>query len=246
MKLRSKVVINLLLLNSLIFLNCKSFWGYDYEADPIPDSATISGKVINLFTSEPVYYAKVQVASQFTRTDENGEYILHYFYESDEDRDKPVPITISAMNYFSYSKSIIIYPQNNFFDAALEYAAPLISKLVLVDYDGNDSIYVCQTLVKDYQGAEGISSVIASFIYWNTNRNQIEKDEVLMEFNHYLSNEEAFYQVIYYPINPIEFDTLIFQHQVAVDVFDSNGYHNSAIINTIGIGPDSLLFPVQF
>ena len=231
-----------LLFSFLILLNCDNFWGYNYDADPIPNSAPVSGKVTNLFTGEPVYDAKVQVGSQSTRTDENGEYLLQYLYKSDEDRNQPVSITVSATNYFSYSTFRIIYPQNNFFELTLEYAAPLISKAVLVDYYGDGETFVCQALVKDYQGIGEISSAIASFLYMNTSTNMIQHDNKVMSFHHSLSGIESYYQVIYYPLT--EYPDLSFLQRASIVVTDSSGYHNSAITNSTI--PDSLLFPVQF
>jgi hypothetical protein len=240
MRLWLKIAV-FLLFSSLVFFNCDNFWGYDYDADPIPNSATINGKITNLFTGEPVYDAKVQVGGQSARTNANGEYSLEYQYQSDEDRNKPVQITVSATNYFSYSTSVIIFPQNNFFDATLEYAAPLISKAVLVDYYENDSTYVCQALVKDYQGADEISSVLASFLYWNTTTRTIQPDEVEMTFDHSISANEEYFQTIYQPLT--EYQDLIFLERASIVVTDSSGYHNSIIVNSTT--PDSLLFPVQ-
>jgi hypothetical protein len=240
MRLWLKITV-FLLFSSLVFSNCDNFWGYDYNADPIPNSATVNGKITNLFTGEPVYDAKIQVGAQSTRTNGDGEYSLEYQYVSDEDRNEPVQITVSAKNYFSYSTLVIIYPQHNFFDAALEYAAPLISKAVLVDYFGNDSTYVCQALVKDYQGADEISSVIASFQYWRNSTNTGESDDKTMSYHHSLSDTEAYYQIIYHPFTEIQ--DLSFLGLVSIVVMDSSGYHNSAL-NRSTI-PDSLLFPVQ-
>lgn len=231
-----------ILFASLILFNCDNFWGYDYDADPIPNSAPISGKITNLFTNEPVYDAKVQAGSQSTHTNENGEFLLHYSYMSDEERNKPVHVTVTAANYFSYSRTIIIFPQDNVFNAALEYAAPLISKAVLVDYFGDGDTFVCQALVKDYQGAEEIASVLGSFLYWNTDTNMAQVDDVAISFDHTFSDLEAYYQLIYHPIT--EYENLSFLQRVSIVVTDSSGYHGSIVISSTST--DSLLFPVQF
>ena len=243
MKLCSKFVLYLLLLNSFIFLTCKSFWGYDYDADPIPNSATITGRITNLFTKEPVYDAQVQVASQSIHTDEDGKYTLHYLYESDEEQNKRVPITISAANYFSYSNSIIIYPQNNFFDAQLEYAAPIIQKVVVVDYYNNNSMIVCQALITDYQGIKDISSITVSFFYFNNDSRELYTDKVLMDLHHAQSQNDAFYQTTYFP-HFSELPQISFLELSEISVIDSAGYSDSTEVTTFIPDSNSVLFPI--
>ena len=100
----------------LMLFGCEKFVGYNYDADPIPNTAVISGSLSNIFTDEPIIYAQVLVGSQTTKTDQDGQYLLYYAFESDEDRNKPVDVVFSAPNYYTLSKSYIIYPGQNQFD----------------------------------------------------------------------------------------------------------------------------------
>jgi hypothetical protein len=224
----------------LMLYGCEKFVGYNYETDPIPNTTMINGSISNIFTGEPVIYAQVRVGSQTTKTDQDGQYLMYYTFESDEDRNKPVDVVFSAPNYYSLSKSYIIYPGKNQFDGRLTYAAPLIPKTAFVQIDSVDTFLVCQALVFDYQGAEDIISVTASFIYFSYVKRANFFIERELEFMERYSDQASFYQVIY---TPMEGEQFRFENRCSVIAIDREDYHCSVTLNLDFQNPDTLLFP---
>ncbi|GAB4363239.1 MAG: hypothetical protein Kow0042_00880 [Calditrichia bacterium] len=147
----------------IFFSGCKEFTGYKYDADPLSEQARIQGTIINIFTGKPVEDALIQFGELKTLTDENGQYFLVYPLGPDESRDKPVPITITARNYESYRDSLILYPQTMEYHAQLVYAAPIIEQTAMVPV--TSGLFVCEAVVRDYQGITDIDSVKATIWY---------------------------------------------------------------------------------
>jgi len=224
----------------LVLFGCEKFVGYNYEADPISDTAVIRGSISNIFTDEPVIYAQVLVGSQTTRTNQDGQYLMYYAFEGDEDRNKPVDVVFSAPNYYSLSKRYIIYPGHNRFDARLTYAAPLIQKTAFVQIDSLETFLVCQVLIFDYQGAEDIVSATISFFYLNFVQKEIFFVEEEMEFVKKYSDQACFYQVIY---TPMEGEVIRFENRCSIVAIDKEEYSDTATVNLNLQNPDTLLFP---
>jgi hypothetical protein len=182
-----------LLLSLLTLINCDTdrFLGYNYEAESLVESAPISGRVTNIFTSAPVTSATIKIGSYETLTDINGGYLLVYSLGTDEERDRPIPVTVSAPNYFSKSLETIIYPQALELNFSLEYAAPIIESAVITP---RDILTVnCDATVFDYQGVDDIDSVIAVFTYFDSlkARTEIPVDMTRLQI---LSQNRAAYQ----------------------------------------------------
>lgn len=148
------LVISVLIINSC---DLDKLTGYKHDADPIPDSAILFGTIRNKFNLEPVKNAAVVVGSQTAFSDTNGQYSFYYRLDQDEERNKPVPIGITAHNYLPLDSAIVIFPQNEF-NKKLEYAPPIIKRMVLLNG-------VCQAEIFDYQGAEDIMEVYGKFNY---------------------------------------------------------------------------------
>jgi hypothetical protein len=241
MKLCSKFFLNLLLLNSFIFLNCENFWGYNYDADPIPNSATITGKITHFFTNQPVPDATVQFGSQSAQTDSNGQYLLSYIFEGDEDRDKPVKVHVSAHNYYSKIDSTKIFPQINHYDAKLKYAAPIIQRAVIVDLMEVDSL-LCQVHVTDYQGRQNISEITVSFFYLNNSKGEISVDKLPMAYHHSQGNWDLFYQLWYKPRDLSELPQSSFLELSEIFVKDFGGFSDSTTLDNFTTHAIELLF----
>jgi len=224
----------------LLFHGCEKFVGYNYDADPLPRVAIITGNITNTFTGEPIIYAQIQVGTQQTKTDQYGQYLMYYAFESDEDRNKPVKLVFSAPNYYSSSYSHIIYPGNNQFDTQLTYAAPIIQKTAFVQIDSVDTVTVCQVLVFDYQGADDIASATASFVYMHIAQNTTFLVEKEMEFVERYSDQASFYQVVYQPW-PVKIYS--FENKCTVVATDSEGYTDGVSLKIDAQNPDTLLFP---
>jgi len=195
---RSTYLIRLFLFWILIFfLSCDSdrFLGFKYSADKLPTTAPVRGRVINKFTDDPVAEARVQIGSQVTFTDTTGQFFLNYFLQPDDQRNKPVPIRISATNYFTYNTSLVIYPTNNFLEAKLEYAAPIVEAAIQKNS-------ICQAIILDYQGIQTLDSVSVTFHFWY---NRVKENTVQfpLQLKRIVGNR-GYYEV--------RFDTFIFEY----------------------------------
>ena len=146
----------------LLITGCEKYIGFQYEAPSSHKIARITGKITNTFTGEPVPDANVIFGYQQTVTDKYGKYKIDYLLRDDDQRDKPVPVEISAFNYNTKTSELIIFPQETTLDATLDYAAPIIRKYyygVGIDYT------TYEVMVQDYQGVGDIRSVIVVFYY---------------------------------------------------------------------------------
>ncbi len=241
MKRKGKLLLLLPSFIVFIFYNCDNFWGYDYQADPIPNSATITGRITHFFTDQPVSDAKVQFGSQSTQTDENGEYLLSYIFEGDEDRDKPVTVSIDAHNYYSLNDSIKIFPQTNYYHAKLKYAAPIIQQAVIVNFIEIDSL-ICQAHITDYQGRKNISSITVSFFYFNDSTRELSVDKMPMSYHHSQGSWDLFYQLYYEPRDLTELPQVSFLELSEIVVKDFGGFSDSTIIDNFTTHTSELLF----
>ena len=163
----------LLLLIGFLLAGCdlEKFTGYDHDAQPVPNSARIYGKITNRFTGEPVEKALIRIGEQATFSDANGAYDFFYFLAEDDERNRPNRLTISASKYNRIDTSLVIFPENRV-NKKMEYAAPIITRIALVGG-------ICQAEIFDYQGFEDISTVYGSFYYghygerlWTLNTSQ--------------------------------------------------------------------------
>lgn len=171
--------------------NCEKYFGYNYDAESLIESVSISGTVTNSFTSQPVSSASVKIGVYETFTDKNGDYLLIYPLGSDEERDKPIPVLVSATNYFPDSLNIIIYPQPLELKFSLVYGAPIIESAALVPSDPPTA--TATAVVFDYQGVNDIDSVAAIFTYFDSLNVKTEK-VVPMFRTRILSDNQAEYQ----------------------------------------------------
>lgn len=154
-----RILVSVLFCSVITTVGCdlNEFTGYKHDADPIPDSALLFGTIRNKFTLDPVNKATLIIGTQSTLSDTNGEYFFYYHLDQDEERNKPVPIGVFAHNFLPLDSAIVIFPQNEF-NSNLEYATPIIKRMVLLNG-------VCQAEIFDYQGAEDIAEVYGKFYY---------------------------------------------------------------------------------
>jgi hypothetical protein len=113
--------------------------------------------VKNKYNFLPVESAMVMAGTQATYTDSAGNYLLHYHYTEDDDRNKEVPIKIRAKNYLVLDTLMVIFPENEL-NVFATYAAPIIQNHALIGS-------ICQAIVFDYQGANDIIRVYGKFAY---------------------------------------------------------------------------------
>jgi hypothetical protein len=215
----------------LFLLSCDTdrFLGFKYSADKIPETAPVSGTVLNKFTDDPVAGARVEIGSQVTFTDSSGHFFLNYFLQADNQRDKPIPVEIIAKNYLPFKTSLIIYPSENTLNVELEYGAPIIEAAVQKDS-------ICQAIILDYQGIPTLDSVSVTFHFWYPG---VKESEVQfpLQLKRMVGNR-GYYEV--------RFDTFIFEYgflkedNFLIYVHDKDGFETRKRFTTFNV--QQLLF----
>ena len=151
----------------LVFLMtaCKveEFTGFKIETISQNESLRLSGHVISYYTSDSVMAAFVTIGSRQAITDDQGEFSIFYVLSESEKRNKPTPVDIFAENYYPYHSLLYLSQQNTHFVFYLKYAAPIILDATAVFQRTYEYDYICQAIVKDFQGVSTIQYVKAVF-----------------------------------------------------------------------------------
>jgi hypothetical protein len=225
-----RTVLTMFVLVAGLSCDLEKFTGYQYEVDPLPESASISGQIRNRFTGEAVNDALIRFGDQETTSDSTGYYYLDYRFSEDELRNKPVPVYIEADDYLAMTTEKIVFPKNSL-NFQLDYGAPIIKRAVIKDY-------ICQAEVFDYQGSEEIIYAQASFFYappgvpmWELNL-QPEMLRVPIDSPH-----TAYFQVQVKEFDPLQ---LVLSPSFIIFAWDSLGFSDKKS-NTI-VGVDTFLF----
>jgi hypothetical protein len=152
----------MLLMAVLLLWQCDSerFTGVNYRAEPIPSEAVIRGQITNVFTGQPIHRAQVTVQERIVETTRDGRFEVPYEIEAEDRLNRPANVQIIAAQYFRLDTSLVIFPGENVLNAALVYAAPIITASSVTD-----SIVTAE--VFDYQGQENLQTVIAVGKYWS-------------------------------------------------------------------------------
>ena len=152
----------MLLMAVLLLWQCDSerFTGVNYRAEPIPSEAVIRGQITNVFTGQPIHRAQVTVQERIVETTRDGRFEVPYEIEAEDRLNRPANVQIIAAQYFRLDTSLVVFPGENVLNAALVYAAPIITASSVTD-----SIVTAE--VFDYQGQENLQTVIAVGKYWS-------------------------------------------------------------------------------
>ena len=237
-----KIILILLLISPILFLHhCKKVTGYNYDVKPLNNTIRVYGVVKNAFTDLAVEDAIIQIGIQTTSTDIYGEYQLQYILGTAEDRDQPVPITISAPNYERLDTSTVLYPQLTKLDFQLKYAAPIIEKNALFQTFGMD--WYCQAIVTDYQGISDIKNVTASFYYIQPNNPKSFFISYNLNFVGSFNNLTGRYQ-LNVPFTYNE-DWYLYVDRYQLEAIDYEGHVHQIVGKTSKVIPDTALFPVN-
>ncbi len=153
------------ILSVFLITACKveEFTGFKVETISQSESLRITGQVISYYTSDSVMAAFVTIGSRQTITDEKGEFTLSYVLSESEKRNKPTPVHIVAENYYAYHDQLYLNQQNTNFVFYLKYAAPMILDATAVFQRTIEYDYICQAVVKDFQGISTVQTVKAVF-----------------------------------------------------------------------------------
>jgi len=156
--------------------NSEKFLKYNYDAEELAESAAISGTVINKFTRRGVAFAAIEFEDQKTTADSVGGYFLNYILSPDAGQNLAISIRIDAVNYFSLDTSLIVFPEDTRIDFSMEYAAPIIEAVVIVNSQ------ILQALVRDYQGTGNIDSVKVRLHFKNSNGTTVRTEDIPLAF----------------------------------------------------------------
>ncbi len=163
----------------------------------------ISGIVRDFYNQTSVHGATVRFGEDYqTASDVNGRFSIRYQLTTDDERNRPVKLQITARNYLPFEQEIIIYPLDYSLEISLIYAAPIIRESVffLHQFDEFDvPLYVCQALVEDYQGYTDIDSVSVILFYVNTETQDRRKLTLPMTLIALASSRAAYYEATAYP-----------------------------------------------
>ncbi len=226
----------------LLLISCEKYTGFDFTGDVPAETAKIYGLVKNTFTNEPVAKARVTFGNYTTYTDKLGNYSIFYPIQTSEQRDQPIPVTVEAINFYPYQAAVILYPNSNELNVALEYGAPIIRQNAFVSYTFHqDPIYVCQALVIDYQGITDIDSVWATF-YFESISSDIKTVNVKMDRISDVSDTEAYYQCII----SVTLGDWDLRAGYDITAIDREGFSNSISDASNAMAPDKFLFPPGF
>ncbi len=233
-----------IILSSLFFLNCEKYINSQTESNLNDREITVTGTVVNEFTSQAIKGALVNFGGRDTLTDHLGKFELRYRLTVDNDRNKPVELIVSANNYFDYKLASVIAPIDLIYAVRMIYAAPIVENSVLVRYyfvQEEMDLVVVQALVFDYQGADDIDSV-GTILYYRNEEDQTFRTSIIpMRFVEKLSQNSAHYQAV---AIPTYLDIWHIQNNFDVYVVDSLGY--STYVQDVPINPlsgDTLIFP---
>jgi len=171
-------VVTLFILLS-VFLSCEEFIGSQTESNLQTTDIIISGSITDIFTQAEVFGASIRLGENYQATsDVNGQFSIQYQLTTDDERNKPVSLQISAANYFPFEQELLIFPVDYQLKISLTYAAPIIRESVLVFHifpEIGVPLYVCQALVEDYQGYQEVDSVKAIFYYLNSQTQEVKQ-----------------------------------------------------------------------
>ena len=149
------------------------FLGYDYQAERVDHATTINGAVRNIFTEAPVARVRIDIGGQIAFTNNRGQFGMIYQSGEDEALSRPIPVRLSATNYFDFDTVLVIYPRDNRLDVRMVYAAPIIQSASLADS-------ICTAQIMDYQGVEDIDSVISVGFYFLDETDSVFSHRILM------------------------------------------------------------------
>ncbi len=157
--MRKKILLLFLsVLTLMMFSSCdnEKFLNYNYEAEAVAQSVTVTGNIQNIFTDAPVNDALVTLEGQATVTNDNGLFSLNYFTGFDEGLSRPVDVTITADKYYPLETEVVIYPEGTEINEKMVYGAPIVLEATL-----DSATHYSRAIIRDYQGVENIDSVYA-------------------------------------------------------------------------------------
>jgi hypothetical protein len=208
----------------LLFIDCEEYTNYKIEAEPL-DNTLIKGVIKNFYTGENVPSANISVGHYNTTTDDSGLFRIFYELGVDENRNKPVPLHVSAWNYYDFDREIILAPNSSEINIKMYYAAPIITKHYRGDQFSQTGGFfrVIQAIIVDYQGISTLDSVNASLFI--RNGDQVVEIHRNMKLIQQIDNVTAYYQNYDSPETFKDWELL---DMFRIKVVDEDGYYDTA------------------
>ncbi len=224
----------------IILPGCEQYIGYDYSAGSIGNLIEIRGLVSDIFDGDPVLSARIDFGGQITFSDTSGHYKIEYVLGVDEQRDKPVILTIAAENYMPFEREFILYPVDTVINIRMEYGAPIIDKIWIGFYE---SLIIFQTRIRDYQTVDNLQRVVSEMHYFKNGEPDSRVLEQLMTQISVVDSNVAIYQ----SNGPLSLgDGWFFElRKFLIKVYDSDGFMDEVDqINDDNWSPDTLFTPI--
>jgi len=232
----------IIILGSLFFLTCEKYINSQVDSQFNDLDIVVSGTVLNEFTKQPIYHAYINFGGRDTLTDPDGHFEISYRLKADDNRNKPVPFSVSANNYFDYQIETIVAPIDYTFNVNLVYAAPIVrnSSFLLYSFSGQEPLALVQSVLFDYQGADEIDTAWTTFFYVNDFTQERKASRIPMVFVEKISHNAAHYQ----SLALTEYmDMWKVQQNYEIYVEDSLGYSTSIQDRPPPLIGDTLIFP---
>jgi hypothetical protein len=238
----SKILIIIIL--TLLFTACKEFTGYDYEAESIGDKSHISGSVVNTFSpDEPVVNARVQIGYLTTYTDSSGRFDVEYILSTDDNRNKPIELLVSAPDFLDLISEFIIEIPEQKINLNLDYGAPEIEKIWIGASECN---VAHQVIITDYQGIDNIQSVRTVFYYVNMLDPEVKTIPVEMSYSGQVPGSDVSAYYLAKSVFTVEQFWNYSDRWINFTVVDKDGFGDMMTKKYSDIMSSDPLFPISF
>jgi len=237
------------------------YTGYEYSAQELTNTSSITGQITHFYNSDSVQNALVRFGNQETLTDRKGNYYINYLLSEDELRNKPTSIYVYKENYYPISYETLLSPLENTYNFTLRYAAPIIMDTRRRPVD---SLLICQAIVKDYQGILSLESLQVTYYYLDDYVGQVvDSLKINIPMVHMPDKDKGYFQLIVddpastvgsdssefvnSKLSGIEGISIVHPTQFLavyyyIEAIDEEGYRHRVFHTTNPIYPDALLF----
>jgi hypothetical protein len=231
----------------LTLVSCEEFVSSQTDSHLQKTEIIIAGTVRDIFSQAAVYGATIQLGEDYqVYSDVKGQFLIQYLLTTDDERNKPLSLQISAPNYFPFDQELVIYPMDYDLEISLVYAAPIIQESVLVLHqfiEFRELLYVCQLLLTDYQGYSDVDSVKAIFYYLNNQTQEVRRLISPMVYIAAVSQNTAYFEATAFPDIS---DIWELQKYYDISAVDKSGYSTYVQDMIPAMTGDTLIFPPVF
>ncbi len=182
----------------VLSLACEKFTGFNYDTESIGQKSRIYGTVVNAyFPYEPVVNARIELGYMVFYSDSMGKFDVDYILSTDDNRNQPVALLVSASNFHNLRMDFTIEVPEQRLLLEMDYGAPKIERIWI----GVPEEVVNQVRVTDNQGTDNIASVVTTLYYSNMFDPLIKTRVLPMNFVNQVpgSSVSAYYQVVEIP-----------------------------------------------